>query len=185
MSINIHSGIVRRVDDLGRIVIPKELRRELHIKENDPLEIALSTTSDGTRVVVLSRYITATQRMEKLCACALKSIYAPKDCAVSVVDTDGHFIAAELCTGTPAAKSTLFSLESRITAESDCFRQLREHSFETDNAKIALARFTVDGDDGYIVAYIPKDADIASAYSFLHSVKTATDFISQVNSSGI
>ena len=32
-------GIVRRVDDLGRIVIPKEIRRNLGIREDDPLEI--------------------------------------------------------------------------------------------------------------------------------------------------
>lgn len=34
-------GIVRRVDDLGRIVIPKEIRRNLGIREGDPLEIFL------------------------------------------------------------------------------------------------------------------------------------------------
>lgn len=33
------SGIVRRIDDLGRIVIPKEVRRYLSIKEGDPLEV--------------------------------------------------------------------------------------------------------------------------------------------------
>ena len=33
------TGIVRRVDDLGRIVIPKEIRRNFHIKEGEPLEI--------------------------------------------------------------------------------------------------------------------------------------------------
>lgn len=32
------TGIIRRVDDLGRIVIPKEIRRMLRIRENDPLE---------------------------------------------------------------------------------------------------------------------------------------------------
>ena len=32
------TGIVRRVDDLGRIVIPKEIRRTLRIREGDPLE---------------------------------------------------------------------------------------------------------------------------------------------------
>ena len=33
------TGIVRRIDDLGRVVIPKEVRRTLHIHEGDPLEL--------------------------------------------------------------------------------------------------------------------------------------------------
>mgnify|MGYP000131636330 CR=1 FL=1 len=33
------TGIVRRIDDLGRVVIPKEIRRTLRIREGDPLEI--------------------------------------------------------------------------------------------------------------------------------------------------
>ena len=35
------TGIVRRVDDLGRVVIPKEIRRTLKIREGDPLEILI------------------------------------------------------------------------------------------------------------------------------------------------
>lgn len=33
------TGIVRRMDDLGRVVIPKEVRKNLHIREGDPLEL--------------------------------------------------------------------------------------------------------------------------------------------------
>ena len=33
------TGIVRRIDELGRVVIPKEIRKTLRIKEGDPLEI--------------------------------------------------------------------------------------------------------------------------------------------------
>lgn len=33
------TGIVRKIDDLGRVVIPKEIRRQMRIKEGDPLEI--------------------------------------------------------------------------------------------------------------------------------------------------
>ena len=33
------TGIVRRIDDLGRVVIPKEIRRTMRIREGDPLEI--------------------------------------------------------------------------------------------------------------------------------------------------
>lgn len=39
------TGIVKRIDDLGRVVIPKEIRHALGIKEGDPLEIY---TGDGT-----------------------------------------------------------------------------------------------------------------------------------------
>ena len=46
------TGIVRRIDDLGRIVIPKEIRRSFRIKEGDPLEIF--TTGDGE--VIFKKY---------------------------------------------------------------------------------------------------------------------------------
>ena len=46
------TGIVRRIDDLGRVVIPKEIRRTQRIREGDPLEIF--TTGDGE--VIFKKY---------------------------------------------------------------------------------------------------------------------------------
>ncbi len=46
------TGIVRRIDDLGRVVIPKEIRRTMRIREGDPLEIY--TASDGE--VIFKKY---------------------------------------------------------------------------------------------------------------------------------
>lgn len=46
------TGMVRRIDDLGRIVIPKEIRRTLRIRENDPLEIF----TDREGEVILKKY---------------------------------------------------------------------------------------------------------------------------------
>lgn len=46
------TGIVRRIDDLGRVVIPKEIRRSVNIREGDPLEIFLE--DDG---VVFKKYL--------------------------------------------------------------------------------------------------------------------------------
>lgn len=46
------TGIVRRIDDLGRVVIPKEIRRTLRIREGDPLEIY--TDKDGE--VIFKKY---------------------------------------------------------------------------------------------------------------------------------
>lgn len=37
------TGIVRRIDDLGRVVIPKEIRRTMRIREGDPLQITLTS----------------------------------------------------------------------------------------------------------------------------------------------
>ena len=48
------TGIVRRIDDLGRIVIPKEIRRQLKIGESDPVEIFLS----GDGEIILKPYRT-------------------------------------------------------------------------------------------------------------------------------
>ncbi len=46
------TGIVRRIDDLGRVVIPKEIRRTMRIREGDPLEIY--TNPDGE--VIFKKY---------------------------------------------------------------------------------------------------------------------------------
>ena len=46
------TGIVRRIDDLGRVVIPKEIRRTLRIKEGTPLEIF----TDREGEIILKKY---------------------------------------------------------------------------------------------------------------------------------
>ena len=48
------TGIIRRVDDLGRVVIPKEIRRTVGIREGEPLEIFL----DGRDMVCFRKYET-------------------------------------------------------------------------------------------------------------------------------
>ena len=42
------TGIVRRIDELGRLVIPRELRRTLHLNEQDPMEMYL----DGDHIIL-------------------------------------------------------------------------------------------------------------------------------------
>ena len=45
------TGIVRKVDELGRIVLPKELRQTLNINERDPIEIFVDNSS-----IILQKY---------------------------------------------------------------------------------------------------------------------------------
>lgn len=41
------TGIIRRMDDLGRVVIPKEIRRTMGVREGDPLEMFVDTETGG------------------------------------------------------------------------------------------------------------------------------------------
>ena len=48
------TGIIRRIDDLGRVVIPREIRRKMHIREGEPLEIY----TEGDNTVCFRKYQT-------------------------------------------------------------------------------------------------------------------------------
>ena len=77
------TGIVRRIDELGRIVVPKEIRRVLRIREGDPLEIF--TDKDGE--IVLKKY----SPIGELSAFAqeyVDAIAASLGCGVCVCDRD-------------------------------------------------------------------------------------------------
>jgi len=74
------TGIVRKVDDLGRVVIPIELRRTLGISEKDPLEIYVDTDK-----IILKKYLPACLfcgNAEDLVSFNGKSIC--KDCATAI-----------------------------------------------------------------------------------------------------
>ena len=57
------TGIVRRIDDLGRVVIPKEIRKTLRIKEGTPLEIFTHSstmyTKQNSTAIVICLFVTA------------------------------------------------------------------------------------------------------------------------------
>ena len=77
------TGIVRRVDDLGRIVIPKEIRRTLKIREGDPLEIY--TEKDGG---VIFRKYSPMSDLQDFAAQICESIGANTGHVAAVCDRD-------------------------------------------------------------------------------------------------
>ncbi len=83
------TGIVRRIDDLGRVVIPKEIRRTMRIREGDPLEIY--TSKDGE--VIFKKYSLmggVDEFAAQLCDTLSKSTGA----SVAVTDRDSIIAAA-------------------------------------------------------------------------------------------
>ena len=77
------TGIVRRIDELGRIVIPKEIRRTLKIREGSPLEIY--TSPDGS--VVFKKY-SAIGEMEVYTDIFVKSVFSAFGAWCVITDLD-------------------------------------------------------------------------------------------------
>lgn len=81
------TGIVRRIDDLGRVVIPKEIRRTLRIKEGDPLEIF--TNHDGE--VIFKKY-SVMNEISCNASYVADIMFRLAGCPVLIFDTD-HIIS--------------------------------------------------------------------------------------------
>ncbi len=77
------TGVVRRIDDLGRIVIPKEIRRSLRIREGDSLEIY----SEGNDSIVLKKY-SPVQSIENFAIQFAEAIYATSKREVIITDNE-------------------------------------------------------------------------------------------------
>ena len=83
------TGIVRRIDDLGRVVIPKEIRRTMRIREGDPLEIY--TTKEGE--VIFKKY-SMMGAMEEFAARFCDTLSRSTPFTAAVTDRDSVIAAA-------------------------------------------------------------------------------------------
>lgn len=86
------TGIVRRIDDLGRVVIPKEIRRTMRIREGDPLEIY----TDREGEVIFKKY-SPMGELSDFAAQYAETLHRTSDLSVVICDRDG-IIA---CAGVP------------------------------------------------------------------------------------
>lgn len=83
------TGVVRRIDDLGRIVIPKEIRRHLRIREGDSLEIY----SEGSEGITLKKY-SQVENIEGFINQYVDAIYSTTKKEIVVTDTEKIIAAA-------------------------------------------------------------------------------------------
>ena len=86
------TGIVRRIDDLGRVVIPKEIRRTMRIREGDPLEIY----TDREGEVIFKKY-SPMGELSEFAAGYAETLYKTCGLAVAICDRD----AVIACAGIP------------------------------------------------------------------------------------
>src|SRR5690625_1874297 len=119
------TGIVRRIDDLGRVVIPKEIRRTLRIREGDPLEIFVDR--DGE--VILKKYSPMTELSDFSSEYA-EALYDSLGVSVLISDRD-EFIAI-------AGESKKEFLGKNISSYIDKLMDERQPVTETSKTTIEM-----------------------------------------------
>lgn len=148
------TGIVRRIDDLGRVVIPKEIRRTMRIREGDPLEIY--TSSDGE--VIFKKY-SAISEMAGNAAQIAEVITKLSGCPAVVFDRD-HVVAVA-----GVAKKE-FS-ERRVSQGLEDYLEHRTSYFLTSEESKRVA--PVEGVDRTAIACVPiiSSGDVTGAVALL------------------
>jgi AbrB family transcriptional regulator (stage V sporulation protein T) len=171
------TGIVRRIDDLGRVVIPKEIRRVLRIREGDPLEIY--TDHDGE--VIFKKY-SPVGELHSFAASYAETLN--KSCSLSVVITDRDAVIAA------AGLSKKEYVDSKISSDADSLIESRStythragekslyiNSLSSHRISV-LVPILLDGDIIGSVATLT-EGDSAPTETEIKLLQTAANFLSK------
>lgn len=154
------TGIVRRIDDLGRVVIPKEIRRTLRIREGDPLEIF----TDREGEVILKKYSPIAD-LADFAQEYTDTLYESTGCIALVADQD------EVVAVSGAPKKAF--VEKRISEHlEETMRGRRPYISNKPNEKppVEGVEFT-----GQVAVPIIVEGDIAGAVVMLSKDREVTD----------
>jgi AbrB family transcriptional regulator (stage V sporulation protein T) len=127
------TGIVRRIDDLGRVVIPKEIRRTMRIKEGAPLEIY--TESNGT--VIFKKY-SPIGELSEFAGQYAEALAKAAGCACCVADKEAVIAVSG------ASKKELF--EKKLSVETERIMN-NKAVFVADSKADSVS--VIDGNDNY------------------------------------
>ena len=172
------TGIVRRIDDLGRVVIPKEIRRTMRIREGDPLEIF--TDRDGE--VIFKKY----SPIGELTAFAAQ--YAEtlhKTCEMSVIICDRDSVVASAGVSKKEYGDKPLSEEIEAIAEGRSFYAYHEGENKISPLRDGGSHFVScampiisEGDIvGLVAALVPNDSDKVPEAVEQKLVQTAASFL--------
>lgn len=148
------TGIVRRIDDLGRVVIPKEIRRTMRIREGDPLEIY----TDREGEVIFKKY-SPIGELSAFASQYAEAMY--KTCGLSVIICDRDAVIA--CAGVPKKEY----LEKNISEELEQVMSGRSLYVASEDDVSA----THDGGSYYVGCAMPiiNEGDVIGCVAALHS----------------
>ncbi len=147
------TGIVRRIDDLGRVVIPKEIRRTMRIREGDPLEIY--TDRDGE--VIFKKY-SPMGELGSFVGELAEALSRTAGLSCAICDRDAVIAAAG------GAKKDIY--EKAISPDFETLMEQR-HIYEHDGTDASVH---VSANDSYhvvVAAPIIAEGDVTGCVAFL------------------
>ncbi len=166
------TGIVRRIDDLGRIVVPKEIRRTLRIREGDPLEIFTSREGE----IMLKKY-SPVGELGEFAACYAQALAQTVDALVCITDRDFIVAAAgagrKELEGEHLSEEVIALMEKRVpyvTEETGEAVPLVTKEWANDYKGVALSPILCNGDCQGTVILLEKSGD----RNKLETLKTLT-----------
>jgi AbrB family transcriptional regulator (stage V sporulation protein T) len=140
------TGIVRRIDDLGRVVIPKEIRRTLRIREGDPLEIFVDR--DGE--VILKKY-SPIGELGDFAKEYAESLYESTNHITIITDRDTVIAVS--------GGSKKEYLEKPVGAIVESCMENRKTSLETNSAQYEIIKDFNEAYSSYVIAPIVAGGD--------------------------
>ncbi len=147
------TGVVRRIDELGRIVIPKEIRKTMHIREGENIEIFI----DGDQNIILKKY-SAIKKLDDFAQRFTDAIYAFLKYNIMITDTDSIVaISGPLkkdLNGQILGSDLLSAIKNRVSI------------LEKGNKKISITdHHSYEG--SYIIHSIVSDGDVVGLFIVL------------------
>ena len=180
------TGIVRRIDDLGRVVIPKEIRRTLRIRDGDPLEIYVDREGE----VILKKYSPigelgdfAKEYAESLFETVGHiSMIADRDVIIAVAGGNKREFL-----GKPVGKLLEKSLEDRNTIIMNGLENVDDdnlHVIQTDDREYTIkaqviAPIITQGDPIGAVLIVSKDPEVKLGELEIKLAETAAGFLAK------
>ena len=167
------TGIVRRIDELGRIVIPKEIRRILHIREGDPIEIY---TNDDA--IVLKRYARV-RELGEYAETYCQALCGSLGFSAAVADTETVLYAAGplkkriTCLPLSASFAEKMRQKQALTEQDGYSLSSQSEPFRT----VAAVPIIIDGDVAGSVILISDDPRLSIRETEMSVLKTASLYL--------
>jgi len=169
------TAIVRRIDDLGRVVIPKEIRRSLRIRVGDPLEIFVNRDDE----IILQKY-SPINELGDFATEYVEALYESLRQAILICDQDEYIATAGVAKKDYVYKSISAIVERAITNRQPVLNTSQGNCTLVDDAyeevsSCAIVPIIADGDAVGAVVIFSKTTTVADVE--MKAIETAASFL--------